>query len=61
VEILKHRDYRAFLKSELEERMEKNSSYSLRAFARDLTVSPQMLSLVLNGKKTTSLALLLLG
>jgi uncharacterized protein (TIGR02147 family) len=54
VEILQHRDYRTFLKEELERRAERNTGYSLRAFARDLAISPQMLSLVLNGKKSIS-------
>lgn len=36
-------------------RREKNGSYSLRAFARDIDLSPSFLSLFLNGKKNLSL------
>lgn len=54
MEILEHRDYRTYLKSELERRVSSNSRYSLRAFARDLKMSPQMLSFVLNKKKSIS-------
>ena len=48
------RDYRPYLRNVLEKRIAANASYSLRAFARDLEVSPQMLSFVLNGKKGIS-------
>jgi uncharacterized protein (TIGR02147 family) len=48
-------DYRQFLKDELEKRIQGNSAYSLRAFARDLAVTPQQLSFVLNKKKGLSL------
>lgn len=47
-------DYRQYLKAVLEERMSANPLYSLRAFARDLKISPQMLSFVLNKKKGLS-------
>jgi uncharacterized protein (TIGR02147 family) len=43
-------DYRLILKQALEERLNKNPSYSLRAFARDLKVSASHLSGVLRGK-----------
>ena len=43
-------DYREILKSKLSDRCQKNPHYSLRAFARDLGVSPQRLSHILNGK-----------
>jgi uncharacterized protein (TIGR02147 family) len=49
-----HRDYREFLREELEERCSFNPRYSLRAFARDLKISPARLSEVLNGKKGLS-------
>ncbi|MGE3974294.1 MAG: TIGR02147 family protein [Bdellovibrionales bacterium] len=49
--VLEHKDYRTFLKSELASRITKNPSYSLRAFASHLGISPAMLSLVLSGKK----------
>lgn len=49
-----YKDYREFLKDELEHRTISNSKYSLRAFARDLGLSPQVVSLVLNGKKGIS-------
>lgn len=47
-------DYREYLKAELESRIHTNTQYSLRAFARDLNVLPQVLSLVINGKKNIS-------
>ena len=42
------------LKESLSGRIAHNSSYSLRAFARDLDVSPQQLSNVMNGRKGIS-------
>jgi uncharacterized protein (TIGR02147 family) len=54
MEITNFTDYRQYLKAELNTRSEKNASYSLRAFARDLDFLPQVLSLVLNGKKGIS-------
>lgn len=39
------------LKDALSERMGSNPRYSLRAFARDLMISPQQLSNVMNGRK----------
>lgn len=42
------------LRENLSERMATNPSYSLRAFARDLDVSPQQLSNVINGRKGLS-------
>ncbi|MEN0058238.1 MAG: TIGR02147 family protein [Bdellovibrio sp.] len=52
--LTKHTCYRNYLKDLLVERVQKNSSYSLRALARDLDVSPAMLSEVLKGHKTFS-------
>lgn len=49
-----YKNYRIYLKDELATRTQANSQYSLRAFARDLKVSPQILSLVMNGKKNIS-------
>lgn len=43
-------DYRQVLKSEFEHRQKRNPSYSLRSYARDLSLSPSRLSEVLNGK-----------
>lgn len=43
--------YRHMLKSELERRCSQNANYSLRSFARSLSVDPASLSRVLNGKK----------
>lgn len=48
-------DYRDILKQELLFRQEKNTQYSLRAFARDLEVDPGQLSKVIQGKKNISL------
>lgn len=41
-------DYREILKNEYEERLAKNPSYSLRAFARDLDVAPSRIVEILN-------------
>ena len=49
-------DYRNYFLSELAERKKKNPAYSLRAFARDLEISNQKLSQVLNGKTGLSSA-----
>lgn len=48
------RDYRIWLMDEFSHRKEKNSSYSLRAFARDLGVSSTCLSEVLAKKRDLS-------
>lgn len=42
------------LKETLEARKSKNFSYSLRAMARDLNISPSTLSKIMNGKYSTS-------
>ena len=47
--------YRHILKSGYETRLAKNPRYSLRAYARDIKLTPQMLSSVLAGKKDLSL------
>ena len=47
-------DYRQILKAELETRVARNGTYSLRAFARDIGLSPASLSLVMNGKQGLS-------
>ncbi|NRA66347.1 MAG: TIGR02147 family protein [Pseudobacteriovorax sp.] len=49
-----HQDYRQILKSELDNRCEQNPRYSLRAFARDLSLSPSRLSEILNYKQGVS-------
>jgi transcriptional regulator with XRE-family HTH domain len=41
--------YRDFLSNELRSRQLANKSYSLRAFARDIGISPASLSLTLKG------------
>lgn len=43
-------DYREVLLSEFEHRKERNPSYSLRSYARDLSLSPSRLSEILRGK-----------
>jgi len=53
--ILDYTDYRQILNFELEKRQKFNSSYSLRAFARDLMISPSRVSEVLSGKQGLSL------
>jgi uncharacterized protein (TIGR02147 family) len=52
--ILNHNSISDFLKSELENRKRDNPAYSLRAFARDLCLSPSGLSEILKGKKGVS-------
>lgn len=47
-------DYREWMKETLKERVENNPAYSLRAFARDLKLSPASISLILNGRKGLS-------
>ena len=47
-------DYRLILKEELATRCRQNARYSLRAFARDLSLAPSRLSEVLNGKQGLS-------
>lgn len=49
-----HNDYRLWLRAVLEDRKKTNSSYSLRALARDLDISPSRLSQVLQGKQGLS-------
>lgn len=44
----------SFLKNEIFLRQQRNSSYSLRAFARDLETSPAVMSLVLQGKRAVT-------
>lgn len=48
--VMEHKHYRGFLKAVLAERQDRNRSYSLRAFARDLGVPASHLSMVLNQK-----------
>lgn len=43
-------NFKNILERELEERISSNSSYSLRAFARDLQIDPSNLSKILSGK-----------
>lgn len=40
-----------WLKLALEKRKEKNTSYSSRAFARDINISQTLISLILNGQR----------
>lgn len=47
-------DYRHILKTEFDRRSSVNPSYSLRAFARDLSIQAPQLSAVLRGKKGLS-------
>lgn len=51
---LHQKSYVDILRSELERRHQAHPRYSMRAFARDLDISPAQLSLVLNGKKGIS-------
>jgi len=49
-------NYRSILRQELVERCQRNPKYSLRAFAKQLKVTPSRLSDVINGKKGLSRA-----
>ena len=46
--LFEHQDYREYLKAVLVSRQLKNSRYSLRAFAKSLSISPGALSKILN-------------
>lgn len=54
MEIDSRRDYREILRDELTNRCKMNPRYSLRAFARDLELSPSRLSEILSGKQGLS-------
>ena len=54
MEVYQFTDYRAYLKADLESRLGRNPAYSLRAYARDLQIAPQILSSVLKKKKGIS-------
>jgi len=49
-------DYRDVLRTELAARQRRNPAYSLRAFARDIVLSPSRLSEVLSGQQRLSVA-----
>ncbi|AGH94332.1 hypothetical protein A11Q_112 [Pseudobdellovibrio exovorus JSS] len=53
--IYEHESYRGFLKDFFHQKQKANKSYSLRAFARDLGLTPQTLSLTLKNKRRMSL------
>lgn len=48
------REYQNILKQELSRRMGQNQRYSLRAFSRDLEMTPGQLSRILNGSRNLS-------
>jgi uncharacterized protein (TIGR02147 family) len=52
--VLDYDNYRNFLKDVLQEKIRKNPTYSLRAFARQLAMSPSHLSRALSGRKRLS-------
>lgn len=47
-------NYRTYLRDTLNDKIQSNPKYSLRAFARDLKVSPSVLSELINGKHSLS-------
>jgi len=49
-------DYRCYLKAILRQRSHRNPRYSLRAFARDLSIAPSLLSLLINRKASLTLS-----
>ena len=48
-------EYIADLEEELQKRIQKNPSYSMRSFAQSLQLSPSFLSHMLSGKRALSL------
>lgn len=54
--IFSHQSFRSVLKEEFERRSKRNPNYSLRAFARDLKLSPSRLIDVMNSRMGMSLA-----
>jgi uncharacterized protein (TIGR02147 family) len=54
ISIFNFMNYKFFLNNILELRIKTNSSYSLRAFARDLQLSPSLVSQVLSNKNNLS-------
>lgn len=54
--MLQDLDYTDFIKTELEQRVFSNKSYSLRSFARDLEFSPSRLSEILSNRGALSTA-----
>lgn len=52
--VLEAHNYKDYLSHELERRMQQNPNYSLRAFSRDLNLSPGELSEILRGKRKLS-------
>ncbi|MFS4460461.1 helix-turn-helix domain-containing protein [Bdellovibrio sp. HCB2-146] len=49
--------YRTYLKEELQRRKERNSRYSLRAFAKTLSIDNGQLSKIISGKALLSVDL----
>jgi len=54
--LLTKTSFRDYLKEEFQQRCEVNSSYSLRAFSRDLRLSPASLSEIFNGRQGMSVS-----
>src|SRR5690349_9824776 len=52
--IFGYQSYRQYLKVTLADRIGRNPAYSLRAMARDIDISPGLLSLILSQKKNLS-------
>jgi uncharacterized protein (TIGR02147 family) len=52
--IFEHSNYRTFLRANLVARIQRNSNYSLRAFAQQLGITSSYLSEILNEKKNLS-------
>ncbi len=51
------KNYRDYLRRELEQRVQQDPRYSLNRFARDLDLAPSRLSEVLSGKQGLSRAI----
>lgn len=52
--IFAHNDYRIFLRAVFSERVQRNPAYSLRAFAKQISISPSQLSEVLSNRNQLS-------
>lgn len=53
--IFEHGSYRSFLRSALNQRIEKNPSYSLRSFAQQLKIPVSLVSEIIRGKRNLTL------
>lgn len=53
-DVFQYDDYKVYLRTVFEEKTKKNPSFSLRAFARQCSLSPSTMSRILNGQRKLS-------